>query len=76
MMHAYYSQTQFDKVKRRGDAEFPYLYYKTEKGDFVQVTSVYENGKPVFPDAQYLGLVDKRTCKAYKKYVDPSTIVE
>ena len=77
MLHAYYSKTQFDKVNRSRDVEFPYIYYKMDKGGFVQVTAVYRGeDKPLFPDVQYLGLVDKRTCKVYKEYVDPSTIVE
>lgn len=77
MLHAYYSKTQFDTVNRNGDVKFPYIYYKMDKGGFVQVTAIYRGeDKALFPDTFYLGVVQEGTCKVYKEYVDPSTIVE
>lgn len=77
MLHAYYSKTQFDTVNRSRDVEFPYIYYKMDKGGFVQVTAIYRgDNKPSFPDTFYVGVVKEGTCKVYKEYMDPSTIVE
>lgn len=57
--YAVYSEEQFNKFIDYEDDKFPYIYYKNEKDEIVQVTEVFstKEKRSNFEDAVYLGKV-------------------
>ena len=71
--YAVYSETQFNHISRvNGNTKCPYIYYKNEKDEVVQVTEVFTNkeDKSTFSDAVYLGKV-----KWYGAFQDYQNII-
>jgi hypothetical protein len=68
--YAVYSETQFNHISR--NTKCPYIYYKNEKDEVVQVTEVLINkeDKSTFSDAVYLGKV-----KWYGAFQDYQNII-
>ncbi len=60
--YAVYSKKQFNhimNIRNNGNTKYPYIYYKNEKDEVVQVTEVFakKEDKSNFSDAVYLGKV-------------------
>lgn len=58
-MYGWYSKTQQERVCRKNDRPYPYIYYIDKQNNIVLVTEVNKGNKINFEDAISLGELKK-----------------